>query len=72
MNGFTNARMTEVRGLSAWTSPNGALTTSIVHVHAETADGKVIDTDAHLTLGWRRTDDGWLVVHEHISTGVKR
>lgn len=71
MNGFTTARMTEARALSAWTSGDGALTTSIVHVHGEMPDGKVLDTDAHLTLGWRRSEAGWRVVHEHMSTGVK-
>lgn len=71
MNGFTTARMTEVRALSSWTSGDGALTTSIVHVRGEMEGGKALDTDAHLTLGWRRSDAGWRVVHEHMSTGVK-
>lgn len=71
MNGFASGSFTEVRSLRTWLCGDGALTASLAHVHATTGDGQVIDLDAHLTLGWRRTDAGWRVVHEHMSTGVK-
>lgn len=71
MNGFASGALTEVRPLRTWMCGDGALTASLAHVHATMPDGQVIDLDTHLTLGWRRSDAGWRVVHEHMSTGVK-
>jgi ketosteroid isomerase-like protein len=67
MNEFESASLTEARPVATWIGDDTAITASIAHIRIGTNDGAQIDLRAQLTLGYRRHDGGWRVVHEHIS-----
>lgn len=71
INQFVAAKLSEQKMVREWASDNLAITASIAHIQADLPDGKKLDTLGHLTLGWQRKDGKWVVVHEHMSLGVK-
>jgi hypothetical protein len=71
MNGFTKASLTEVRPVGSWANDTMGVTASIVRIYGEMPDGKVMDTQGHLTLTYQKFGDSWRIIHEHMSLGVK-
>jgi ketosteroid isomerase-like protein len=71
MNGFAKASLTEVKALRTWADDDMGVTASIVRIYGEMPNGQTLDMRGHLTLVFAPTEDGWRVVHEHMSMPVK-
>ncbi len=72
MNGFTNANLSEVKTVRVWIEDDLAITASIARIYGEMPNNTKMDVQGHLTLGWKRQDGQWRIVHEHMSLGVKQ
>jgi ketosteroid isomerase-like protein len=72
MNGFVSASLTETRPLATWIGDDTAITASIARILVEMPGGEQVDMQSHLTLGYRRHEGTWRVVHEHLSLDAKK
>ena len=72
INAFESASLTEERAVATWIGDDTAITASIAHIKIALSGGEQLDMRAQLTLGYRRRDGGWRVVHEHLSTDAAR
>jgi ketosteroid isomerase-like protein len=72
MNQFTRATLRPTDQFKLSRSGDLALWAGLVRVYGEMPGGQTLDQSGHMTLVLRRTGDGWRIVHEHMSLGVKR
>ena len=61
----------DVRGLDVVAGDDVAFSQSLNHVRTTMQDGEECDTWIRVTVGYRKIDGEWLVVHEHISVPVE-
>ena len=61
---LTNEIRVELRNNFAWT-------TASLYGEGEMKDGQKVDFPGRVTLIWEKTEDGWLIVHEHGSSPVR-
>lgn len=72
MNGFTNAKLSITETLAAEVEDDMAFWAGIVRVYGEMPGGNKLDVPGHMTLVFNKEGGTWLVMHEHMSMGVKR
>lgn len=72
MNQFTRAKLSPTEQFKLNRSGDLAVWAGLVRVYGEMPNGQTLDTPGHMTLVLRRTGEGWKIVHEHMSMGVKR
>ena len=61
----------DVRGLEVVAGEDVAFSQSLNHVKTTMQDGELCDTWVRVTVGYRKIDGEWLVVHEHVSVPVE-
>jgi len=72
MNQFTRATLKPTDQFKLVRSGDLAVWAGLVRINGEMPNGQTLDLPGHMTLALRRTIDGWKIIHEHMSTGVKR
>jgi len=60
----------DIRDLRISTGGNVAFSHNLLRIHGTKANGQKIDYWERLTLCFRKIDNNWLVVHEHVSVPV--
>jgi ketosteroid isomerase-like protein len=67
LDGFEGPVETEVRDLAIHVSGDVAFSHSLNRLRATRKDGRLVDFWMRSTLGFRKTDGGWKIVHGHTS-----
>ncbi len=72
MQNFDTWTITQINDVEITVDENMALTTLIFAGEGQLKDKTPVQGEFHSTLIWKKMDDSWKIVHEHVSGPVKR
>lgn len=72
MQNFNTWTITQVSDVEITVDENMALTTLIFAGEGQLNDKTPVNGEFHSTLIWKKMNNGWKIIHEHVSGPVKR